>query len=171
VQFEHISPLPPHALSSKPPWQVPEASQQPLQVALHGQVPPPRLTVVTHWFVALQHPSGQLLGPQVNPPSHCWLVHDAIAEHVWQSCPSKPQFAVVLPVWQTPCESQQPKQVFSLQAVVTQMPLSHCCRPLHCVHELPPLPQSLVTLPGWHAPLKSQQPVGQVLALQTEPWH
>jgi hypothetical protein len=96
------------------------------------------------WFsivtqvLPLQQPVEQLPASQ---PAQAWLLQ----VHAAQLAPPVPQAVLVLPLWQTPLESQQP---FGHEvALQTQLPFTHTVPATHWV--LLPHLQTPVVLPQW----------------------
>jgi hypothetical protein len=144
AQFTHIAPLDPHSVARVPAWQLFIASQQPVQTALHGQVPPPVMPNPV-WQVPLpsQQPSGHVVGPHTKPPQTPPL-QKLVPGQLTHWFPPKPQSLFAVPVWQVLLASQQPKQLLGLQGVALHFPASHNWLKLHCEQSLPPDPQSKV---------------------------
>lgn len=119
--------------------------------------------------LASQQPEGHVLGPHVGtnaqyPPGTEHL-RPLLAQLV-QLAPFVPQVVTAVPVWQTPCASQQPPQLAGPQAGggPSQTPaLQPSPVAAQFAHERPPAPQASLSAPLRHTPLPSQQPAQVML--------
>lgn len=82
AQSTQVTPPEPHAMSVVPARQAPVESQQPpVQIASHGQAPPPMFTTDWHVPDESQHPSGQVWALHTKPV-HWPLKQAAVEEQV-----------------------------------------------------------------------------------------
>jgi hypothetical protein len=189
----HALPPVPHAPVLVPVSQKPSLSQQPmgqlaaLQVVpvhapavhespgghgTHESPPLPHAEVLvpdSHFPKLSQHPVPQLTGLQVTP-KQAPMKHASPGGHAVHATPPLPHAVELLPVWQTPVESQQPVgHVDALHVVTLHAPPLQLSPTGHDVQALPPVPHAVVLVPDSQKPRASQHPFGQVAGLHEGP--